>query len=192
MTGVQYPGAIECISGAPFWPLEPKVEDMHLEDIATGLAMRARWAGQLTRFYSVAEHSVRVMHLLQYWHATPATMQWGLLHDAAEAWLPDVPGPVKDFPEFAGYCAVEARIQQVVLLRFQLDPHAIDFAAVHAADLALRWEEARALKHNPRWARLAAENMAVDVPPHIGRHLGWSWQGAKRRWREAVQDLGLQ
>jgi hypothetical protein len=44
-------------SGGRFWPLDPRQEDIHIEDIANGLALDCRYAGQckIDSFYSVAE-----------------------------------------------------------------------------------------------------------------------------------------
>ena len=44
---------------------------------------------------------------------------WGLLHDAAEAYLPDVPRPVKPF--MPGFDAIERRILECVAERFTLE-----------------------------------------------------------------------
>jgi hypothetical protein len=48
----------------------------------------------------------------------PGAVLWGLLHDASEAYLADVPRPVK--PCLAGYVTLEKRIQQTVAKRFDL------------------------------------------------------------------------
>ncbi len=89
----QYPGNwIQTYSGRQFWPLEPRAEDVAVEDIAHALSLLCRYGGHSSRFYSVAEHCVLVSHKCGL---------HGLLHDAAEAYLLDIPRPVKALmPEY--------------------------------------------------------------------------------------------
>jgi hypothetical protein len=81
---------IQTYSGRQFWPLDPRVEDVHLEDIAHALSNVCRYTGHVREFYSVAEHSVHVS-----WSCEPEDALWGLLHDASEAYLADMARPVK-------------------------------------------------------------------------------------------------
>lgn len=67
---------------------KPDLASLQIEDIAAGLTRRFRWSAQSD--LTVAQHSVAVSRRLAG-HAA----QWGLLHDAAEAFLPDVPRPLK-------------------------------------------------------------------------------------------------
>ena len=77
-------------TGKKFYPYDPRPEQICIEDIAHGLSMLCRFAGQCRFFFSVAEHSIAVAHLL------PANLKlFGLLHDASEAYLADLPRPVK-------------------------------------------------------------------------------------------------
>ena len=50
----------------PFWPLDPRPEEIHVEVIARGLSCETRFAGQ-GGFYSVAQHVVHVVELLESW-----------------------------------------------------------------------------------------------------------------------------
>jgi len=65
----------------------------------------------------VAEHSIHIAWWL-YRHAGPLTALQGLLHDASEAYLVDVPRPVK--PYLAGYKEAEAKVQAVIMKRYNL------------------------------------------------------------------------
>lgn len=61
-----------------------------LEDIAKGLSNICRFGGQISDFYSVAQHTLLV------WHLAPTHLKRAaLLHDAAEAYLGDVVKPLK-------------------------------------------------------------------------------------------------
>lgn len=81
---------IQTYTGRQFWPLDPKPEEVCIEDIAHALSQQCRYAGHTIRFYSVAQHSVEIAL-----RVPRAAALWGLLHDAAEAYLVDLPRPVK-------------------------------------------------------------------------------------------------
>lgn len=116
-------------SARKFWPLDPRAEEVFIEDIAHSLSMQCRYAGHCRRFYSVAEHSVLMARWLLPIHG-PEIALWGLLHDASEAYLVDVPRPVK--PSLVGYKEAEAKVMAAVCERFGL---AADMpAVVHDAD----------------------------------------------------------
>lgn len=78
-------------TGKTFRPLRPDPAAVDLRDIAHALSLLCRFNGHCREFYSVAEHSVRVSHAVP-----PSDALAGLLHDAAEAYVSDVPRPVKD------------------------------------------------------------------------------------------------
>mgnify|MGYP001585328323 FL=1 len=47
---------IQTISGKKVWPFSLELEDIDIGDIAHSLSMQCRFNGQITKFYSVAEH----------------------------------------------------------------------------------------------------------------------------------------
>lgn len=108
--------------GGQFWPLDPDPAAIDIEDIAHSLSMQCRYAGHCIRFYSVAEHSVHVANHLKR-AGEPVNVQlWGLLHDASEAYLVDVPRPLKPF--LPGYQEAERRVMAAIAVRFSLCPPA--------------------------------------------------------------------
>ncbi len=121
---------MQTYSGRRFWPMDPRSDDVFIEDIAHGLSMQCRYAGHCIRFYSVAEHSVLIARWLLAQGSGAETALWGLLHDASEAYLVDVPRPVKPFLE--GYKAAEARVMVAICDAFGL-PHEMP-GTVHEAD----------------------------------------------------------
>jgi hypothetical protein len=116
-------GWIGTATGAAFNVIDPRVEDVRLNDIAAALSKQCRYAGHCRRFYSVAEHSVHVAHLTS---GGAKLKLAALLHDGSEAYLVDIPRPIKNaMPE---YRAIEDRL--VIFERFGLDglwplPHEI-------------------------------------------------------------------
>ena len=119
-------GFIGTFSGLRFWPLDPNPEKILIADIAHALAHQCRFGGHASKFYSVAEHSVHVSQL-----CLPEDALWGLLHDASEAYLVDLPRPLKLLPEFAPYREAERRLQRAVALRFGLPPDQPEIGRAH-------------------------------------------------------------
>jgi len=104
---------IQTAMGRQFWPMDPRPNEVFLDDIAHALSMLCRFGGHCQRFYSVAEHCVLLAR------AAPRPIKrWALLHDASEAYLVDVPRPLKPF--LVGYDEAEAKIMRAVAVRFNL------------------------------------------------------------------------
>ena len=75
-------------TGVNFNINSPRVEDIHIEDIAESLSKQCRFNGHCAGFYSVAQHSILVSDHCE-------NKLWGLLHDAAEAYIGDIITPIK-------------------------------------------------------------------------------------------------
>jgi hypothetical protein len=135
-------GYICTFTGGRFYPLDPRPEEVRIEDIAHALSMVCRFTGHSRDFYSVAQHCYLASHLVPEQDALAA-----LLHDAAEAYICDVSSPVKHAPEFEFYRAAEDRLLRVIFERFGLDPGLPE--SVHHVDGLLVVTEARSLLHNP-------------------------------------------
>jgi len=89
-------------------------EDMiNIEDIAQALSMTVRFNGHCNRYYSVAEHSVLVSHLVDPEHAKE-----GLMHDASEAYLGDVTKPLKQL--LPDYQVIEEQFEKIIAQKFKL------------------------------------------------------------------------
>jgi uncharacterized protein len=104
-------------SGIRIHPLSPLPGEIVIEDLAHALSRICRFVGHTTVFYSVAQHSVLVSQ-----RVPPEDALWGLLHDAAEAYLCDLPAPIKHAPEMAAYRLAEDRLMLAVCAKFGLKP----------------------------------------------------------------------
>lgn len=101
---------IKTISGIYVDVFEPKPEMFVIEDIAHALSMIPRWGGHSPWFLSVAEHSRVVAY------ETKGDKLEALLHDASEAYLMDLPRPIKrNMPE---YKAIEDGVMKVIAEKF--------------------------------------------------------------------------
>ena len=101
-------------SGRLVNPLDLRVEDIDIEDIAHALANLNRFGGHTKFPISVATHSIHVSMLC------PDHPLDGLLHDAAEAYLVDIPRDLKAEVIMAGYRDAETRAQLVIAEKFDL------------------------------------------------------------------------
>ena len=106
-------------SGGRFYPIQPRVTEVHLSDIAWGLAHTCRFAGQCERFYSVAQHSLIMCDYAQVRYG-PRIALYALMHDASEAYIGDMIRPLKVMmPDFQ---MIERRVWSVIAARFDLGP----------------------------------------------------------------------
>ena len=132
---------IQTFTGKAFWPLDPDPADVRIEDIAHALSMKCRYSGHTKRFYSVAEHSVHVSD-----GVAPEFALWGLMHDASEAYLPDVARPIK--AQMPGFVEIEAKVMAAVCKAYGIEGaeppevKAADYAILHDEKFALMDPEA--------------------------------------------------
>lgn len=130
---------IETHTGLFVNPLDLQPGDVNIADIAHALAMQCRFGGHSSRHYSVAEHSVNVMKVVERrvvweksvpWPLAPGEkpmfttnttiLRQALLHDATEAYCVDLPMPLKRSTELAAFKGVEDRIWAVIAPKFNV------------------------------------------------------------------------
>jgi hypothetical protein len=157
-------GWIQTASGRRFYPLDARPDEINLLDVAHALANLCRFAGHTLRFYSVAEHSIHVCDRVEQLGGTPYEQLAALLHDAPEAFVVDLPRPIKHMPGLAAYRDAESRIAACVELRFGLPRGALDWPIVKHADNDLLLTERRdLLAFNPTGPALWAQGALGDA-----------------------------
>jgi hypothetical protein len=112
--------------------IEKQQELIFLDDIAHALAYQCRFSGHIQTFYSVAEHSLHVAEIVPDEDKLAA-----LLHDASEAYLVDIPAPIK--PGLPDYKQIESvvmcAIAEKIGFQYPLSP------SIKEADIeALKYE----------------------------------------------------
>jgi len=168
----------QTFSGVQFWPLDPRPEEIRIEDIAHALSLKCRFNGHCRIFHSVAAHSVWVSEKCD----APDAL-WGLLHDAAEAYLVDMPRPVKRCPEFAFYRELEDRTQRIICQKFGLSLD--EPASVKLADARMLITEKRDIMGPPPAAWDVGQGLDVDPYDDVNVEHSWSPRNAEQGflWR---------
>jgi len=194
---------IQTFTGRQFFPLRPTIGELSIIDIAHALAMKCRFTGHVSTFYSVAEHCVHCSFRVPREHAL-----WALLHDAAEAYLPDVARPIKgrlwvgmesETSGLVTFARSEDEILRVVGRRFGLRWPLPE--CVHDVDLRMLATERHYLMKQTEhdWGELPP---AYDLQESCGGpaelnadgtfkqiHLGWEWQVAKSWFLSRFEEL---
>lgn len=167
---------IQTYSGRRFNPTNPNLDAIVIQDIAHALSMQCRFSGHCQQFYSVAQHSVLVSHICNQEDA-----MWGLMHDASEAYLVDVPRPLKQSGQFNAYIEFENRMQKAICQRFGLPEK--EPPSVKRADTIMLATEARDLMSplHPDWKQ--------PVSPLPFKIESWSPQQAKDNFLKRFDEL---
>lgn len=126
-------------TGRRFVPETITAEDIDIRDIVQSLSNQCRFMGHSKYHYSVAQHSVLCSHMVEehmlgldsleraekimplspasrYWAGH--LKRWALLHDAAEAYIGDIPRPMKKRMPWVK--EAEDALLQVIAKRFNL------------------------------------------------------------------------
>ena len=163
-------------SGSYFDFEDPERSAFTIEDIAHGLAMTCRFAGQCSRYYSVAQHSVHVSHLVSRENAFA-----GLMHDAAEAFVGDMSKPLKDM--LPAYRAIEKRVEAAVFDRFRISaPLPVEIKQIDRVMLAT--EQQQVMNNRDDWALTNGSAPANLTLPN------WGPAVAKAMFLERFHELG--
>lgn len=157
------PNQIQVGSGRYIDITAPRPSDITIDDIVLSLSRECRFGNFTRSFYSVAQHSVNVSTQIRATGGDREAQLIGLLHDAHEAYIGDVPSPHKRVYGDM-FAEVEQTLTNAVCLRFGLPiPHQWP-AVVHEADERLLFAEALRFMPDPEWvdASKAGVSSACD------------------------------
>ena len=106
-------------SGRDFLPTNIMPDEVQITDIAHALSLICRFGGHTVEHYSVAQHSLLVQRILDNMNASPEAQLAGLMHDAHEAYIGDIPTPIKIVMGYDWFC-LEQQASQAVQSAFGL------------------------------------------------------------------------
>lgn len=112
---------------------EPTLDMICIEDIAHALSNMGRFGGHLPKFYSVAQHSTMCSY-----NVTKGKELEALMHDASEAYILDIPTPIKR--KLTNYKEIEDRLMALIAEKFGFAwPLCEDIKKVDADMLDFEW-----------------------------------------------------
>jgi len=182
-------GLIMTCDGVLFDVLNPRVSDIKLDVIAHGLAKKDRASGHYNRIWSVAEHSLFTAYAAEYYSAKAgfrvldlrACAIKSLLHDGSEAYLVDLPRPVKHLPGFESYREIESKLQTCIY-------HWADFYNDRHDSLVQKADN-EVLKCEFLWWLNGSETLewVKDIDVDMVKYVQSQWPGMMdlRDWRES-------
>src|SRR4051812_26439153 len=173
---------LQTVSGRWVNPFDPDAEQLDPDAIARALANQCRFGGHSRVFYSVAQHSVLVSEIVEARGGDPEDVFAALMHDATEAYLGDMPHPIKHrSPLGAAFKAAEDHLEQAIRARFGIRA---GVPAIKRADRALLATERRAFSAESwHWPELdGIEPLDLELE-------AWSPAEAERAFAERFAEL---
>jgi hypothetical protein len=189
--------SLQTYGGRFIWPLDPHADEIDAASVAHGLACEFRYGNQSPYPLPVAWHSVALSHVVPRKYAQAA-----LIHDAAEAYLKDVPRPIRRQEPFKTmYGDIEEKLLEVCFEHFGVDFALMDEEFLFY-DIKMSWCEMTV------WARTspvfeAKLNVLHESSPERiedsldENYIDWVercprqavWQSAEAAWLERYYEL---
>jgi len=152
-------------AGRIFYPFDPRPEEVHIDDIGTGLSRIIRYNGHSDTWVTVAQHSVQCEYMARKDGLSVSDRLAILMHDAAEAYIGDMIRPLKCmFPEFK---RVEAKVYAAIEEALSL-PYLDESTIKYYDNLAWAWEKRDFFPSSREWP------YTPDIPDHLHTMVQWS------------------
>lgn len=107
---------ITTYTGKHFDPTQPDIKKIDIRDIAHALSLTCRGNGHVKTFFSVAQHCINCAMEAEARKLPRRVILACLLHDASEAYMSDVPRPLK--PSMPEYLRTEEHLLDVIYTKF--------------------------------------------------------------------------
>lgn len=163
----------------------------NIEDVAHSLAMNCRFNGHTSEFYSVAQHSLVVSALME--DLMLGSPLEGLLHDATEAYMTDVPSPFKQcLPDWR---KIDARLE--IAARWDFGLPAVKTDGCKIADWYALFMEAKLFIPGGgedfvdplNLRKYAIEELLPDYLPHYRANCNSTPLSVKHQFLRRYRDL---
>jgi hypothetical protein len=174
---------IETASGLIYDYCQPGLGTVTLDDIAHGLGNTCRFGGHTVEFYSVAQHSVLTSWILEAWDQPAEVVRCGLMHDAHEAYLGDLPRPLKQCIN-GDYDRLSELADSVIAEKFGLSLVDLHGDVVKKADMVALIHEAKRLLPSGGWP-----DWEEDLPG--GLFVPTYASDGKRFFLDRARELGV-
>lgn len=171
---------IRTYTGGKVYFFEPEKSNIEIEDIAHALSLCCRFNGATREFYSVAQHSVFVADWIYQETKDSSLAYQGLMHDAAEAFITDVPSPFKKY--FDGFIECEQRMESWLAKRFKFQ---------YPFDPIVKKYDLIALSTEMRDLMNFCDNDMVDSQPHKSIISPTSHGESKKKFMELYRTLQI-
>lgn len=165
MENLYTPNCIRTFTGIYMNVFEPTLEMICIEDIAHALSNQCRFGGHLPKFYSVAQHSFLCSQIVSEEFKLQA-----LLHDASEAYLLDIPRPIKQ--GLRNYKEIEDKLMILISEKFGFN-YPLEKSVKRVDEELLQFE----------WEHLMLKK------PLISNFVCWSPEYAKEKFMETYTKL---
>lgn len=169
---------IVTFSGRWFDPANPDPNSFLIEDIAHALACVNRFGGHVSKPYSVAQHSYLCSIAAEV--INPTLAYQALMHDAHEAYIGDMPSPLKR--GLSDYCEMEHRVERALRAHFGLPAE---------LDPVVKMVDGRMLTTEAKRFGLEWWNWYPEWPPYanLGTLEPWPWAKARQRFLDRFHQL---
>jgi uncharacterized protein len=173
---------LQTVSGRWVNPFDPDPTQLDAGDISRALANQCRFGGHCRVFYSVAQHCVIVSRVVEQRGGDVEDVFAALMHDASEAYLGDMPHPLKHRSALgAAFRDAEAALDAAIRDRFKIKA---DVPEVKRVDRALLATERRAFSAEAwHWPELE------DVEPLDLELTAWSPDKAADEFARRYAEL---
>lgn len=152
---------MQTYTGKAFWPLDPRPEEIDILDIAHALSLTCRYGGHCKKFYSVAEHSLLVSQVCEHLYNDKQIILWGLLHDACEAYISDIPRPLKY--QLAQYLKIEFLVDFAIMEKFGIDRDKVIRKVKFVDNSLLEFERKQLMSKPPMSWNINAFDIATEL-----------------------------
>lgn len=158
---------VETYTGKKINLLSPDPYSIDIRDIAHGLSQVCRFSGQCCHFYSVAQHSLNMAIELHKRGCGPRLQLLGLLHDATEAYIGDMPSPLKQL--MPTYREIEKRLEKAIWTGLHITPPAQWEKDIikRTDELLLRYEAQNLMVCRDSWNRKYIQGKILLSPKNF-------------------------